>query len=338
MKLKLLSLAVIAAALPTTGALAAGHSGGHSGGPTVYGQIDVGVSRTDNGTTDQFNVQDNASRLGVKGEEDLGGITGFYQFEFAVDTSDGDGGVLNGRDVFVGLKGDFGKVYVGRFDTPFKKAQNKVDLFSDQYDMKNYVAGEEREKSAIGYSTPDMGGIAFNIMLQPGEGATDNVAEVQDGVADAISMSVSYDSDGLFGSLSYDMNVDYGFWDSVAGISDGDLSDALRLVGVVKMDNYGFGGLFQTAEQSDIATPADQTAFVLSAYAMMDQTKFEFQFAQSNHEKGAAEIDIDFLGLGAEQHLSKRTNLYAMLGMRTVDVGGTETDSDIFMVGAKHKF
>lgn len=339
MKHKLLSLAVIAAtALPVSGVVLAEDQGG----PTIYGRIDLGLARTDDGENTAFDVRSNSSRLGIKGEEDLGGLVGFYQYEFQVDTADGDGAIEKGRDQFVGLKGDFGKVYLGRFDTPLKKAQNKADLFSDQVDMKNYIAGEEREGSSIGYSTPDMGGLTLHLQFQPGEEDTDNEGETLDGVADAISVSAVFKGDGVYAALAYDMNVDYSFWaDTPFTLGATDRTDALRLVGGVVIDNFGFNGLFQTSEQSDIANPAEQTAFLLSSYVMMDQTKFELQFAQSNHESdafGAPDVDIDFLGLGAEQHLSKRTMVYGVYGTQTTDVDGAESDDDVILVGAQHKF
>jgi len=335
MKKTLLSLAVVAMALPAI-------SVAQDSGPTVFGRADVGVARIDDGTNDVFEVQNNASRFGIKGEEDLGGITGFYHIEFGVDIDDGEGPISQ-RNQVVGLKGDFGSAFVGRYDSPFKEAQGKVDLFSDQVDMKAYIAGEERVRNIIGYSTPNMGGLTLKAMLQPGEGSTDNEGETEDSIADGISVSAEFETEMLFAAVAYDMNMDYSFWEDANSVNplfiDDSGSDALRLTGVVKLDNFGFGALYQMAEQADVAAPAEQDALVLSAYAMMDQTKFEFQYALSEHEQGTAEIDIDFLGLGIEQQLSERTTLYAILARQTIDIGSpTDVDQDIAMVGAQHNF
>ena len=96
---------------------------------------------------------------------------------------------------------------------------------------------------------------------------------------------------------------------------------------------------------ADIQTQLEQRQISLAANAKLVQDSRKIQsgdvfVALKGHEQdGAApDIDIDFFGLGAEQHLSKRTHLYALLGMQTTDVAGSETDTDVFLVGAKHKF
>lgn len=358
MKLKLLSLAIVAAAVPFAGAQAApesqndykGHMS-HAGSPQVYGQIDVGLSRIDvsdnpdpalNG--DSWDVRSNVSRFGIKGSEDLGGLTGIYQAEFEVDVADRDGttdGVFKTRNSFVGVEGDFGRVYAGIYDSPFKQAQGKVDLFSDQYDMSEYIGGEERETSIIAYDTPEMSGIQGTIMFQPGERTPDNEADVQDGIADAVSVAVFYENDMIWAGLAYDMNMDWGYWseDRVQYNAADDRTDAIRLAGILKFDNFGLGALFQTAEQSDIANPAEQNAVVLSAYAMLDQTKFEAQLGNTANERdGAPDYDAKFAALGVEQHLSDRTNVYAFLARQTDETAAADIDNDFLMVGAKHSF
>ena len=93
-------------------------------------------------------VTSNASRLGVKGEENVGeGLTAFFQVETRVNlmgnefatTSNAAGGttqtnlgVFNGmRNSNIGLKGDFGTAFIGNWDTPFKVSHNKVELFDN---------------------------------------------------------------------------------------------------------------------------------------------------------------------------------------------------------------
>jgi|GEM_PF-247526 len=359
MKLKLLSLAVAAAvSLPHTALAASGD------GPQVYGQVDVGLQRVEEGDNDIFELDDKESRVGVKGVEDLGGFEGLYQFEFGVDTSDGSG-IFKSRNSFVGLGGDFGTITAGQFDTPFKKAQGDIDLFSDQLDMKSYVAGEEREKNIIQYQTNEIAGMSASLAFQPGEQRTDNENDVEDGIADAFSVAAMFENELLYAAIAYDMNVDYGYWgdnvddgftlDLNAGLIDDpnttsedesettfalNKSDALRLTGIFKFDTFGFGALVQQAELSDVANPLEQTALVLSAYAQMDQTKFEFQLGQSKVEQDNNSINFDtkFAGVGVEQQLSERTNVYAIAARENNDNGTVEVDTDVLLVGAKHKF
>ncbi|HBF08291.1 MAG TPA: hypothetical protein DHW71_11155 [Gammaproteobacteria bacterium] len=353
MKLKLLTVAVAAAAvLPTANAFAA------DSGPTLYGKINASINYNDPEAGDgSFDVQDNASRIGVKGEEDLGGISGVYQLEFGTQVSDGSG-INSSRNSFVGLKGDFGTVYVGKHDSPFKAAQGKIDLFGDtDLDFGEFLGGEEREANVIGWKSPSYGGVKFFAQVQPGEQDSDNENETLDGAADAVSVSASYELDGLYVAAAYDMNATWGFWDDAsygavvpttpATNVIAERTDAFRLVGTYKMDNMGFGALYQSAEQSDLSDAAEQSGFLLSGYVMADQTKFKAAFGQSTLEQtGTTDLDLTYYALGVDQILSKRTTLYVNYGNLNSDrdadavnsVAAVDADNGVFMVGAVHSF
>ena len=155
MKRSLLALAVSTSIIGPTVALA--------DGPKVYGRMDVSLDNVsiDNGTDatndsgSNWAVTSHASRFGVKGSAELlNNLDAVYKIEWEVD-AEGDGETLKQRNRYVGLKGGFGTVLLGQMDTPLKKAQGKIDLFSDHAaDIKNVVEGELRAKNVIAYSTP----------------------------------------------------------------------------------------------------------------------------------------------------------------------------------------
>src|SRR5437773_7693011 len=78
---------------------------------TIYGVIDLGMDYTNNSLgKSQVQMESGyaqGSRLGFKGNEDLGGgLSAVFQLEngFAADTGKlGQGGLLFGRQAFVGL-------------------------------------------------------------------------------------------------------------------------------------------------------------------------------------------------------------------------------------------
>ena len=140
--------------------------------------------RTRRGTGEQVELQSNASRIGVKGDKDLGsGLKVVYQLEWGIniDSQSNDDDVVP-RNQFVGLEGAFGTIKVGRHDTALKQAQSGFDLFDDlEGDIGKVFNGENRLKDYIGYVTPVFGkAFSATVNFFPGEDPDAG----NDGVAD----------------------------------------------------------------------------------------------------------------------------------------------------------
>jgi predicted porin len=136
--------------------------------PSFYGKVNVSVQNTQEGDDSISEVVSNASRLGVKGKIQLNhGLEGIYQFEYETQVDDGDKGgqTFAQRNIFAGIKGGFGQVIVGMFDTPLKKAQKKIDLFNDlEGDIKSAITkSDKRKEDSIQYSTPKMSGLVATV-------------------------------------------------------------------------------------------------------------------------------------------------------------------------------
>nr|VFJ67869.1 MAG: Outer membrane protein (porin) [Candidatus Kentron sp. FM]VFJ68727.1 MAG: Outer membrane protein (porin) [Candidatus Kentron sp. FM]VFK16504.1 MAG: Outer membrane protein (porin) [Candidatus Kentron sp. FM] len=144
MQKKLLSLA-IAGALAVPGVAMADVTSKNSD-ITIYGKIhaswDYITSDQNSGVDDN---DDNTaafrnSRLGLKGDEELKyGFKGIWQIETQIHTAENE---LQLRDTFVGLAHDkWGKVTLGRQDTPYKASTNHLDIFKDTVADYNNIIG-----------------------------------------------------------------------------------------------------------------------------------------------------------------------------------------------------
>lgn len=87
---------------------------------TLYGRVHTVLDSqsTENGGADQggnFTQENVASRLGVRGQEDLGGgLSVIFAYEFGVASD--VGGFGSGRHAYVGLKSDWGTFTAGQLD------------------------------------------------------------------------------------------------------------------------------------------------------------------------------------------------------------------------------
>jgi predicted porin len=127
---------------------------------TLYGKLhaSVGAVKTTTGaTTATVNaVESHSSRFGIKGATALdNGMEATYGLEYGIDL-DGEGSAGTGvssRNTFVGLKGNFGEVRVGKHDTPAKLATAGLDNFADTYAaMENIIATDgHRVNNAVAY-------------------------------------------------------------------------------------------------------------------------------------------------------------------------------------------
>ena len=168
--------------------------------PVIFGQLNLNVNAT-SGT--DSSVNSTASRLGVKGSEDLGdGLKAVYHIEFGLDevtdanssATDKDG-ILSQRNAFLGLAGGFGTVLMGRHDTPLKMSQPS-DLFNDgEADLANknmadnVSVGESRTDDVLAYVSPSFSGVKLIAAAVMGEGK-DNAGKYDD----ATSVAITYGS------------------------------------------------------------------------------------------------------------------------------------------------
>lgn len=204
-------------------------------------------------------VQSNASRFGLKGSEGLGDdLTAIWQLEIQVDPANGGGTPFNGtRNSNVGLKGGFGTVFVGSWDTPYKLAHNKLELFDNAsiFSATNLIGRtgannaantvvtavnyNTRQSSVLQYWSPNLSGFQGMIAYSPDSGQTTTQNKTK------LSLSGTYENDMLYGALAYENRPDQ----TTAAMAD----HATRLVGAYK---FGGGLIGMAYERLSVGTAA----------------------------------------------------------------------------------
>jgi len=300
-------------------------SHGFAAGPidgTVYGKVNVSLVNADDGSNDEWKLNSNASRLGVKGKSEIAeGLTLVYKAEFEICVDDGDckGQTFTQRNIMGGIKGSFGTVWAGKHDTPTKLAQSKIDLFNDlEGDIKNTFEGENRVSNIVAYSSPEINGFNSTIAMIPGEDADNG----NDGLADGVSYSVSYKQDDLYVALAGDQDVDG--------------QDLLRAVAQYKVDALKLGFMYQQNE-NDAGTKDESGYFISAAYKLDSAITLKAQFGSIEDDADGDEEET--FSLGADYKLAKSTKLYVFYTDNTdSSVGSADSENSAFGLGMEHKF
>lgn len=145
---------------------------------TVYGRLNVDMESikisnpTGGASGDVVRMSSNSSRLGFRGNEDLGGdLKAIFQIESSVNPDAGTG-TLSGRDSFVGLMGNWGKLRLGFMDDVFKGMGEYTDRFKgtgleDDGTIAALGGGgagfTRRQLNSLRYDTPEFGGFKGEI-------------------------------------------------------------------------------------------------------------------------------------------------------------------------------
>ncbi len=293
-------------------------SGAASADPTVYGRFNLALDSQkdeiglDFGTPDstiKLRDNNNSSRLGVKGSEELGrgDLEIIYQMEFGIDPDGSESNVFSKRNLFVGLKGGFGTVTAGFYDTLVKNVGGKVDQFGDTVgDITRLMRGETRTGNQLTYIAPKFGGLTLSASAQLGEGrtASDDVNEVEDGFADTIYLAAEYATGGLYAAVAYADNEP----GSMRFDGPSSAKDILRLVGSYSWSAFEVGGLYQMAEGIDQVggnpgSDYQEDSWMLSGAWKTGDWKLKAQLGET--EGDFTGVTRSMMGIGADYKLSK---------------------------------
>ncbi|MFZ5844523.1 MAG: porin [Pseudomonadota bacterium] len=293
---------------------------------TVYGNAMLTVQNTDDDAAggDKWEIKSHASRFGVKG--DLGisdSLEAFYQFEWEVDPADESGGDKNfkSRNQGIGLKGDFGQVLVGRWDTPLKLAQGKVDQFNDLEfaDLKFIFNGETRARDTLAYTTPKFGGgfvASIATLLQEDVDTDAEGDENRDGLFDSLSYSFGWQGKDLYVAVAQDRDHDN------AAYADG--AETTRVVATYKIGPVQLGAMWQNYDNGVSDNPAtplvdesfDEDGMLISAaFALNDSHTLKVQHGASDIKMEGGEQTY----LGWDYKMAKNVTLFAVYGETTED-------------------
>ena len=271
----------------------------------LYGKVNVSVVNSDSGSDDTWKLNSNASRIGLKGSTQVSeGLTVFYKTEFQVGV-DGDGDVFKQRNIYAGIKGQYGSLLAGKNDTPTKLAQKKIDLFNDlEGDIKETFAGENRMSNIVAYTTPKYGNFSATYAVMPGE---------EDGgsLSDATSYSVNYSKGDLYVAVAGDSNVKG--------------TDLVRVVSQYKVDAWQLGLMYQENDTTD------ESGYFASAAYKIDNITYKAQYGSNENDTDGS--DKTTLSLGADFKLAKNTKSFVFF-TDNEDSSSTKT----FGLGLEHKF
>lgn len=192
---------VSATALPLALSVAAGHAA--AGNVTISGVIDVNVESLSTNKEKVTRVSSGGlsqSRLEFSGTEDLGdGNQAFFlhQMQFAADTGVGP----TPRETYVGLRGNWGQLALGRQNTPSYWIAGYADpSWSGDYSRvsnNQFFYAPWRESNAVSYNTPVFGGFKGRFMATTGQETPDHNGRV-------ISTGIEYRDGPLYVGLVSD--------------------------------------------------------------------------------------------------------------------------------------
>jgi predicted porin len=301
---------------------------------TVYGRLNTSIEWQKNNPTngrpddDQWVLQNNASRIGFKGVEDLGGglkADFFLEHRFNADT----GAVTNPQsfwagDSWVGLTSGLGWLRLGRITS------DAYYTTADYVSMHNHDTGTSEDKlfdyvafnaNKVAYSSPSFGGL---------------VIDAQYGFKESTQTDDAYEV-----AAYYDIgNLHLGGGYSQVGE---DWQASLRAL--YQLGDFTFGGYYQYSDlDQSFPGTGDRNAVRGSVMWTIGATELHANVGWADDRGDINNSGAIQYTLGANYNLSKRTKVYAFYTAVDNDSNGTYfvanpgQKSEAFMMGVRHNF
>lgn len=310
------TLALAALALAAAGAAQAQSS------VTIYGRLNLTVERQKAGDVSKTVLQNNSSRIGFKGSEDMGGgLRAGFQLEHGVsaDTGLATQTAFWARQSEVNLSGGFGALRLGNFTSEAYYAT--ADFVSNHnHDTGTssdaFYAYVGRNTNKVAYRLPTMGGFTL-------EGAV-ALHEQTSGGRNSYDLAANYDGGPLQLGAGYEKNGDANQFAVRAFYSVGD---------------FGFGGYVQRDENGYGANHGKRTTVRLSGmYTIGGLTELHLNYGHAgNYSDVAGDSSANQFTLGVNYKLSKRTKVYGFY-TKVDDKGAIYGDFSSLAVGVRHNF
>ncbi len=272
--------------------------------PTIYGNIQLVQVWEDDGSDEKSSLVDNGSTLGFKHTHEISpGTTGFFKAEFHFDGDEPGAGLGEKFDeAYIGVKGDFGQIWVGSDDTAYENI-DVIDIY-EAVGIAGDLAGVQ-ESNTVQYKTPKIGG-----------GLTAQVTYVAD--------DPSGGSQGHVGALSVAYEMDAISVIGAYAMAEGNGEDAFGLAVKAALGDITVAGQYEHEDESDL--------FAVNAVAAMGKNQFAagVAFGEDNSN--------DIMAISAQALHNMSDNMYVYVEALYEDDDSKADETLTLALGATYAF
>jgi predicted porin len=326
---------------------------------TIYGVADAsfdvikvsGGSAALSANTPNFTrVSTNGSYIGFRGTENLGnGLNALFQFESDAKFDNG-GSLSTGRDSFVGLSGNFGKVLLGTLTAPTRALGARLDVntgegissntavlgklggaLADGDFSKGAITGsginqfnangrsndtssvfDSRHKNSVAYVSPSFSGFQASAAYMANENKSDAAGAAIN--TSAYDLGLTYDNGPIYiGGTYAELRVKNDA--AMFGLNPDTKVKEARLGGMYDFGVATIRGLYARTKLEDNVNDVKQNVWGIGGtYNVTPNGRITAQYYKANDLDGTAADDntgAKFYTIGYEHSLSKRTMLKA---------------------------
>jgi len=273
---------------------------------TLYGVVDAGITKgTDSTTKFTGGGVNGTSRLGFKGEEDLGGgLKAVFQVETGLNSGKEAASSIGDRGAFVGIAGAFGTVTLGSSVlTPSFYARAATDpSTTNNYGIAKF-AGATRLDNSINYTSPNLSGLTLRVSMvqkDDNQGTTANTKAANDVSAVytngpltvAASQSDNGVDKGTFIGAAYNLGMATVFANQVdTAATSTAVPGVTTAAAAAEYTSFGvavpFGAWTLQADQRTKKNASDDTYVVSAQYALSKRTSFTAYTSKTEGAKSA---------------------------------------------------
>ncbi len=309
----------------------------------VYGRLATTVNQIETGSTRTLReLRDNASRLGFRGTENLGGgMQALFGLEMGLSVDTGSATDPFYRNSYVALRGGWGTVALGRLDsanptgsplysqiialTSF--APNDAGATATSASMQN---ARNRTSNSIGYASPTFSGASVRARYYLRGAGT--AAEAED-AARSFDLGLNYQSGKLKAALGFATDSRRG------GLANNEFDDkwqaGLNYQILPAMDVYLLGGVDRykntATRRRDVQYAILGTSYTQGAHKVVFNLMQRDVQSSLTGERNRQQLSYQYF-------LSKRTDLQAFYDNDGIDSSRSNVRVRAIGMGIRHNF
>ncbi|MBP8814143.1 MAG: porin [Laribacter sp.] len=278
-------------------------------------------------------VSSNTSRIGFKGDEDLGnGLKAIWQVEQWVflDGSNGTGNLASQssmnrfatRNSFVGLDiNNAGRVLLGQYDSAYKTLVKPVNPLSDgiaDINVTTFSRGDARYKNSVHYYSPSWDGFKVGASYGFDESRPD-VAAYGRANSNVWALAASYDIAGFNVAAGYTRQNDPIKADPVTGLPvsptalSADSVSYWKAVAKYTIADTQIGAGYERKNQNGVTTAGDfhQNTWTIGAIQQFGAFGIGLAYVKIGNQSNLDNSGANQWSVAGTYDLSKRTQAYA---------------------------